>query len=511
MTKQAYNPYLPLHVYIPDGEPHVFGDRVYVFGSHDREAGITFCSEPYEVWSAPVDDLGNWSCPGVSYRAQQDPYYDREKRNAMYAPDAVQGNDGRYYLYYCLSGWRGRGGYGSPISVAVSEKPDGPYEYLGVVRNPDGTPFMKYGNFDPAVVNDHGVIRLYSGTWYPEGELSEEERQKIHADETEAERFCKPLEHIRALQAAGDSVYGPHHMVLADDMRTLCSEPVRILPLKRYGTPFETVNGRRGHGFFEGSSIRIINGKYYFIYSSRNNHELCYAVSDRPDRDFVYGGTIVSNGDIGYHGRREEDRLNITGTTHGSIEQINGQWYVFYHRLTHKSDYSRQGCAERITIDEKGHIDQVEITSCGLNNGPLVGEGSYPAVICCVLSNGHMPHSSNSIQEVFIPYIGSKDGERMIRDISDHTLIGYRYFSFQDCAAVSISIRGKGTGRVTVRTDMEGETVGEALLEGSDSWTDVRIPVTPIRSVKPLYFFFEGSGIFEMKTLTLIRNESSEV
>ncbi|MBO5555421.1 MAG: hypothetical protein J5941_07820, partial [Solobacterium sp.] len=64
MKTQAYNPFLPLHVYIPDGEPHVFGDRVYLFGSHDREAGDTFCSEPYEVWSAPVNDLSDWSCPG---------------------------------------------------------------------------------------------------------------------------------------------------------------------------------------------------------------------------------------------------------------------------------------------------------------------------------------------------------------------------------------------------------------------------------------------------------------
>ena len=186
----------------------------------------------------------------------------------MYAPDCVRGNDGKYYLYYCLSGWRGKGGYGSPISVAVSAKPDGPFEYLGVVLNPDGTPFMKYGNFDPAVINDDGIIRLYSGTWYPIAELSEEERQVIHADETDAERFCKPLEHIKKLQAEGDSVYGPHHMTLADDMRTITSEPVRVMPLKRFGTPYETDANGKGHGFFEGSSIRKINNTYYFLYYS---------------------------------------------------------------------------------------------------------------------------------------------------------------------------------------------------------------------------------------------------
>jgi hypothetical protein len=226
MKTQAYNPFLPLNVYIPDGEPHVFGDRVYLFGSHDREAGDTFCSEPYEVWSAPVDDLSDWSCPGVSFDPKQDPLYDPETRNAAYAPDAVQGNDGRYYLYYCLAGYRGKGGYSNPIGVAVCDTPDGRYEYLGVVRNPDGTPFLKYANFDPAVMNDEGTIRLYSGTWYREAEFRNGEND-AEIDAWEAERFGKTIEHIQKLTAEGDAVYGPHHMTLADDMMTITSEPVR--------------------------------------------------------------------------------------------------------------------------------------------------------------------------------------------------------------------------------------------------------------------------------------------
>ena len=133
---------------------------------------------------------------------------------------------------------------------------------------------------------------------------------------------------------------GPCTVTVGDDMMTVTSEPRHIIPADVTGTSFAA------HPFFEASSIRKIGEKYYFIYSSWQNHELCYATSDYPDRDFVFGGTIVSNGDVGYQGRAEKDRLNMTGTTHGSIENINGQWYVFYHRLTHKSDYSRQACAE---------------------------------------------------------------------------------------------------------------------------------------------------------------------
>ena len=503
MKQQAYNPYLPLDVYIPDGEPHVFEDRIYVYGSHDKEDGSTFCSEPYEVWSASVHDLSDWSCAGISYRAQQDPLYDPETRNAMYAPDCVRGNDGKYYLYYCLSGWRGKGGYGSPISVAVSNQPDGPFSYLGAVQNPDGTPFLKYGNFDPAVMNDDGIIRLYSGTWYPIAELSEAERQKIHADETDAQRFCKSIEHIRKLQAEGDSVYGPHHMTLADDMRTLTSEPVRVLPLKRFGTPFETDENGKGHGFFEGSSIRKIGETYYFVYSSRNNHELCYATSDYPDRDFEYGGVIVSNGDIGMNGRKPEDRLNLTGTTHGGIECVNGQWYVFYHRLTHKSDYSRQGCAEPIFFDANGAIPQVEITSCGLNGGPLNGAGIYPAVICCNLTNGHMPHSSNHKQTACIPYIGSENGKQFVRDISDHTLIGYKYFAFDHLNEIILTIKGTGSGVFDVYVDPAGESIGSVTVVPTEEWTEAVITVCEQSGVKPLYLRYQGAGLADLLQIEL--------
>lgn len=161
----ALNPYLPITVCIADGEPHVFGDRVYVFGYHDRPCGETFCELDYEVWSAPVEDLGNWMSHGIVYTAKQDSE-NSERKPCLFAPDVVQGNDGRFYLYYSLGGWRGKHGYEGPISVAVSDTPAGKYEYLGFVQNPDGTPFREKITFDPGVINDDGVIRLYFGTSY---------------------------------------------------------------------------------------------------------------------------------------------------------------------------------------------------------------------------------------------------------------------------------------------------------------------------------------------------------
>ena len=407
--RQVWNPFLPMDTYIPDGEPHVFGDRVYLFGSHDKEAGETFCMLDYEVWSAPITDLTDWSCKGTSFSASQDPLSKETNRKYIYAPDCVKGNDGRYYLYYCLSGEHGNGGYFGPIGVAVCDIPDGKYKFYGHVHFPDVTPCKKFVPFDPAVINDDGVIRLYYGTWYPFEELPGIFRpimQRIEAD-----MFNKNVKEIQK-----NGVMGAVTCVLCDDMLTIKEEPKPILPTETKGTPFESRihifpksgHNLAGHGFFEGSSIRKINGKYYFIYSSVNNHELCYAVSDFPDRDFQYGGVIISNGDVGYQGRKERDRLNHTATTHGSIEKINGEWYIFYHRQTHGTDYSRQACAEKIQILSNGRIPQVEITSCGLNDGDLCGRGQYPATICCNLTNGKMPHGGNKSFKN-IPMITSKN------------------------------------------------------------------------------------------------------
>ncbi|MFQ9435485.1 MAG: family 43 glycosylhydrolase [Ruminococcus callidus] len=343
--------------------------------------------------------------------------------SSLYAPDVVQGNDGRFYLYYCMSGRAGFGGYNGPISVAVSDSPAGPFRYLGFVHYPDGSPMLNYICFDPGVINDDGTIRIYYGTWSDEA-LDKDFPNHEEAIQTVMQRYHKSRNEV--LQTEG-SVMGPCTVTVGDDMLTVTSEPRHIIPAYTIGTSFEE------HPFFEASSIRKIGGKYYFIYSSWQNHELCYATSDLPDRDFVFGGTIVSNGDVGYHGRSEKDRLNMTGTTHGSIECINGQWYVFYHRLTHKSDYSRQACAEPITILPDGSIPQVEITSCGLNGKPLHGTGTYPAVIACNITNGHMPHGSNKIYTDSFPNATHCGEDRFIGEIQRRHHAGIQVLRILRC------------------------------------------------------------------------------
>lgn len=485
--KQIFNPILPLDVYIPDTEAHVFGDRVYLFGSHDSEKGNTFCSEPYMFYSAPVNNLKDWTCPGVSYDCKTDPAA-TEQRHFGYAPDVVRGNDGRFYLYYCL------GGYQGPISVAVSDSPDGKYTYLGAVRHPDGKPFLRYVPFDPAVINDDGVIRLYYGAMYPFEDLRNFLTAPI-INKTMPLLFGKTPEEIKN---APDNVMGPVTVTLADDMLTVTSEPKRLAPVKSKGTPWE------GHAFYEGASIRKIKNTYYFVYSSWLNHELCYATSLYPDRDFQFRGTIVSNGDVGYQGRKAKDRVNATGTTHGSIECVNGQWYVFFHRLTHASDYSRQVCAEPITIEADGTIRQVEITSCGLNGGPLAAKGTYPAVICCNLTNGKMPHGSNKKIKQPIPCVYSQNGERFVHRVAGGTWIGYKYFRFTGPAKLQITLRGEAAGNLEVCTSLGSRPVAVIPITSGNSWHTVNAMIPFPIDTAALYFHFTGKGMLDMRDFSIM-------
>lgn len=455
MKHTACNPVLPISVCMADGEPHVFGERVYLFGSHDTPGGESFCLEDYEFFSAPLSDLSDWTSKGPNYSASQDPLYGEEAKY-LYAPDVVRGNDGRYYLYYCLAGWKGKGGYSHPISVAVCDTPDGKYEYLGTVRKPDGTPYLDWVCFDPAVMNDNGVIRLYFGSG-PFRNMQVKPWNAFVLARVYADVFGKPTDAF--FQKPGP--LGANVAELEDDMLTLKAPPKRICDMADF----------KGHAFFEGASIRKAGDTYFFVYSSEKNHELCYATSKSPDRDFSFGGTLVSNGDVGFAGRKERDRLNATGTTHGGIEQIGGKWYVFYHRLTHGSDYSRQMCAEPLNILPDGSIAQVEMTSCGLNGGDLPGTGEYPAAICCNLTNGKMPHIANQIRGN-IPAITHSDMEWYVGNAEKGTQIGYKHFSIQNNTVLRVTARGNGW----VHIKINGRSVG-SLSFHSEKWAAASLTI----------------------------------
>lgn len=138
------NPFLPFGTYIPDGEPKVFGDRVYLYGSYDLP-GSGYCSKEYHAVSAPLADLTAWTDHGVSFTTGDVPWSEAD----LYAPDALY-HHGRYYLFFCLSdGTEG---------VAESDSPAGPFRNARQITL-NGAPIA---GIDPSVLEDDG--RIYY-TW----------------------------------------------------------------------------------------------------------------------------------------------------------------------------------------------------------------------------------------------------------------------------------------------------------------------------------------------------------
>jgi len=528
MKTQCLNPYLPSWEYIPDGEPHVFGGRVYVYGSHDRAHGFVFCQNDYVCWSAPVDDLSDWRYEGVIYKKTNDPL-NRDGHMVLYAPDVTQGPDGRYYLYYVLD-------KAKVVSVAVCDSPAGKYQFYGYVKYPCGTLLgEKDGDepqFDPGLLTEGDKVYLYTGL----GVIGDKSRR------------------------------GGMATLLASDMLTIVEEPVYIIPSGPYGagTSYE------GHEFFEAPSMRKIGDTYYLIYSSVHMTELCYAASKHPTKGFVYGGVIVSNCDLGIDSYKPaEKRMYPYGNNHGSIANISGQWYIFYHRMTNDTWFSRQACVERIEVKPDGSIPQVEMTSQGASEKPLPAQGVYPAYIACNLFSDspaevtglgasgsvkvaaktaritqnnadncpthsigctkHIPEDISHGNETgactyCAPYppmdnadeINAKflcphsweascqpkyENDALIAEITTSTTIGFKYFHMQNVKKLTLTTRAYGRGDFEVRTALGGPVHGLVSIVSANIWTKFAGDVNLPDGVHPLYLTYTGTGSISLRDI----------
>lgn len=468
---QAFNPYLPSWEYIPDAEPHVFGNRVYIYGSHDQFNGFAYCLNDYVCYSAPIEDLKDWRYEGIIYRKTDDPL-NLDGSMCLYAPDVAQGKDGRYYLYYVLDKV-------SVVSVAVCDTPSGTYQFYGYVKDASGNRLGErpgdQPQFDPAVLVEGDSVYMYTG-------------------------FCGQGDYTRK---------GAMATVLASDMLTIIEEPTIIVP----GNCYSTGSGFEGHEFFEASSIRKHKEKYYFVYSSSKMHELCYATSLYPTKGFSYGGVIVSNCDANISaGKPPELHTYVPGNNHGGMVEVLGQWYIFYHRHTNGTNFSRQTCAEPITIEENGVINQVEMTSCGLNSGPLVGKGEYFTYIACnlfskTMDNEHLLHHAGWIDGKY-PRItqDGKDGDEekgYIANMQDSTIAGFKYFNFKEVSKISIKTRGYGKGWFEIKTTWNGETLGKIPVSYSNVWVLNSVEISIPNGVSGLFFEYKGEGGISFASFTL--------
>ena len=416
------NPYLPLWEHIPDGEPYVFEDpdqpgklRVYIYGSHDSRI-TDYCGREQVVWSASVDSLNNWRYDGeilvVNKNAKGDILNEDSLADVLFAPDVTlvtDKNGKKTYYLYPNDQHGGRNGL-----VAKSDRPDGPFEVCNWSKeNPNATDGVL--QFDPGVfVDDDGKVYGYWG-------------------------------------------FG-HSMAAELDPATMAT----VMP----GTKVVDgmISGYKEPGkfrFFEASSIRKVKDKYVFIYSRfteegefglpTTNYTLAYAYSDKPLGPWTYGGTIID-------GRaREKDEqgnviasANVSGNTHGSICEINGQWYVFYHRQSGLNEFARQAMVAPITVKvEEGPGGKVEIsegeyTSEGFALNGLDPFERHSAGICCWYTGPKVaihewPNNTFYGSYVAASY-GTDDKFEKPYDLRNNTnfvvnntygsIVGYKYFNF---------------------------------------------------------------------------------
>ena len=416
------NPYIPLWDHIPDGEPYVFEDpdnpgkfRVYVYGSHDIEVK-NYCGRDQVVWSADVNDLNHWRMDGVILKVDKNGKGEPQKEaDVLFAPDVtmVEKDGKKTYYLYPNNQVGGRNGM-----VAKSDRPDGPFEVINWSKaNPDTTDGVL--KFDPAVfVDDDGKVYGYWG-------------------------------------------FGTSHVAELDPETMATVKKGTKVTVRMIGG-FEDKDDNEFR-FFEASSIRKIKDKYVFIYSRftkdgefglpTSNYTLAYAYSDTPTGPWTYGGTIID-------GRaREKDpdgkvipSATPDGNTHGSICEINGKWWVFYHRQNGLNEFSRQAMVAPITVTvEEGKggkvtISEGEYTSEGFSVNGLNPTDIHPAGICCWYTGPKTAEHNWPNNKFYGSYVAAaygttpesnlkepyalKNNINPVVNNTDGSIVGYKYFDF---------------------------------------------------------------------------------
>ncbi len=318
LNEKAISQPLVEHIYTADPSAHVFDGKIYIYPSHDIDAGIPFNDngdhfgmEDYHVISmdSPESEAVD---NGVALHVKDVPWAQRQ----MWAPDAAHKN-GKYYLYFPAK----KADDIFQIGVAVSDSPTGPFK---------AEPEAIKGSYtiDPAVFeDDDGEYYMYfGGIWG--GQL--QKYRNNHYDAANEE------------PADDEPALGPIVARMSDDMTQFAEQPKEIQILDEHGKPL--LAGDHDRRFFEASWMHKYQGKYYFSYSTGNTHFLCYAIGDNPYGPFTYGGRMM-NPVVGW-------------TTHHSICEYEGRWFLFYHdsSLSKGVTHLRSIKMAEIKYDESGKI-----------------------------------------------------------------------------------------------------------------------------------------------------------
>ena len=497
----AQNPYLPLWEHVPDGEPRVFEDpdhpgklRAYIIGSHDVNYSA-YCGPDIRMWSAPVEDLSQWRDEGPIFTWFVDGQWD-----TMYAPDLVEVKDratGKktYYLYPHSRGWRR-----TPM-VCKGDRPDGPFTPINLTE--DGRQCLPGSliDFDPSVFienitdkkdKDYDIgYRAYVFYGFQHSTAVELDQKTMYS------------------KREGTEPIDPFIPASSADGRLLDREGSEYKALYKGQNPLD-------FNFFEASSIRQVGNKYVMVFSGysgkeyglgNTNSALRYAFGDSPLGPWRSGGVLVdSRGVVLGEDGAKLITTNFGHNTHGSLQEINGQWYVFYHRPPRGFGNARQTMVApvKITWDKKpvakGGVVKItgydpfakdnvwtakasdgneytgaEVTSEGFQIFGLPPYNYYSAGYACFV---YGPNANNWMQDNHDVWNNSMD----LAGIQNGGIVGFKYFGFgglaQDtkgCKAfegvkkgdkttigLNLTPGGKGAFKIHVKLDdpWKGQEIG---------------------------------------------------
>ena len=314
---------LVTNIYTADPSAHVFNDKLYIYPSHDWEAGVPeddwgshFDMKDYHILS--LDSVGGEVTDnGIALDIKDVSWAGRQ----MWAPDAAE-KDGKYYLYFpvkdTLDIFR--------IGAAVSDSPVGPFKA-------EDSYIEGSFSMDPAVFKDtDGSYYMYfGGIWG--GQLQSWTTGKY----VEADKSTYPADDAPAL--------APKIAKMNDDMISFAEAPKDVKILDADGK--EILAGDNQRRFFEASWVHKYNDKYYFSYSTGDTHNIAYGIGDNPYGPFTYQGVILEP---------------VVGwTNHHSIVEFKGKWYLFYHdsTLSGGQTYLRNVKMTELTYNEDGTIKTI--------------------------------------------------------------------------------------------------------------------------------------------------------
>lgn len=304
--------------YMADPSANVFNGKLYIYPSHDWDSGAAFDDDgghfqmkDYHVLSFEDVENGEATDHGVILAVEDIPWAGRQ----LWDNDVVE-KDGKYYLIFSLKDKNDV----FHLGMAVADRPEGPF-------TPQPDPIRGSYSIDPCVFKDDdgSVYTYFGGIWG--GQLQRYKDNKALGKEHLPE---------------GDEPALPSRVAkMTDDILQFAEEPRPVIIVDDNGEPLKANDP---HRFFEASWMHKMNGKYYFSYSTGDTHFICYAVGDNPYGPFTYKGVILEP---------------VVGwTTHHSIVEFKGKWYLFHHDCVPSNDVTwlRSLKVKELETDSDGNI-----------------------------------------------------------------------------------------------------------------------------------------------------------